>query len=130
MKRPAKNRFERLKADLAANGKLRCRLITGSMAPLMPVGEIIEVAPLRGDIAPFDILVFMTDERLTCHYVVHANRLKDHDPVIVTRGLASGHEDIPIRRSAVLGRVVSHRVPLAAKLAAVSKGILRRIRSF
>jgi hypothetical protein len=112
-------RYERLKKELAANGKLVCTVASGSMLPLLPIGCLIEVAPLRGAAKLFDIVVFLSADRLICHYVVHVNRMKDADPVLITRALAFGIEDMPIRRSAVLGLVVSHRVPARTRIAAL-----------
>jgi hypothetical protein len=115
-----RRRYERLKEELAAKGRLPCTIVSGSMLPVIPIGGEVEIAPLRGTPRLFDIVVFWKTDRLICHYVCHVNRLREEDPVLVTRGLASGHEDIPIRRSAVLGRVVSHRIPAKARWSALA----------
>ncbi len=100
------------------------------MLPLLPVGETVEIEPLREDLRPFDIVVFRAAGKIIVHYVVHANRLKEADPVFVTRGLANGGEDLPIRRSDVLGLVVSHRIPLRTRLLLLAARLLKRVRGF
>ncbi|MFI5360465.1 MAG: S24/S26 family peptidase [Elusimicrobiota bacterium] len=128
MSRLGAERLAALKGELAAGRTLRLMVVTGSMLPLLPIGESIEVAPVVRPLRPFDIVVFLSGERLICHYVVHSNRLQPAGAVVVTRGLSNPFEDLPVERRDVLGRVVSHRIPRRTRFLLIAARLLRRIR--
>jgi hypothetical protein len=88
-------------------------VVTGSMAPLIPVGGEIVVdtvtTPKLGD-----IVVFWQEGLLICHILWHKNaRLTDARGVSVlsTRPLDSHHWDLSIRSEQMLGRVLNYQVP-------------------
>ena len=98
---------------LQAKGRMPMRVASGSMLPVIQVGEVIDVEPLGPDEVParFDILVFWNERLLICHYLWHVNQLRNPGEArtFITRSLG-GHEDLPFSESQVLGRVVSHRL--------------------
>ncbi len=114
--------------------------MTGSMAPLIPVGGTIDVVPLpEGGVRAlktFDIVLTEQDDKLLCHYLVWVNECPEPDGTVlcVTRGLNNDSEDMPIPDSSVLGLVTSHRIgaryrlKVAAQLA--SHAIFERFFSF
>jgi signal peptidase len=69
-------------------------VMTGSMAPAIPVGALIVTAPLRGEAMPGDVILFPHPWRLAT--VVHRVVAVEHGAVdsdYITKGDANGHED-------------------------------------
>ena len=107
-----RSQFDELRKTLAREGSLGFRVSTESMAPVIPVGAIIEVAQLdQRPVAPFDILVFWNGSELICHYVRQLNRLAPSGSVYVTSALG-GVDLLPLPAEQILGRVVSHKLSL------------------
>lgn len=109
---------ELVRQALAKGKKLSCfRVVTGSMAPLIPVGGTIDVVPLPPGgvraLKTFDIVLTEHDDKLFCHYLAWVNELPEPDGSVlcVTRGLNHWDEDVPVPDSQVLGLVASHKVP-------------------
>ncbi len=101
----------------AANSVYRFIIVTGSMAPLIPVGSFV-VVDAGASLKKGDIIVFWQDSKLVCHILWHENRLLlDHgEKLYATRSLKSAHFDITIRQSQILGGVLSHKLPWYWKL--------------
>lgn len=110
--------FGALMMVLQAKKKVEMTVVTGSMIPLIQIGEKITVEPFEGEAKKFDIVVFHHKNILVCHYVWHVNRLTMGSPLTYsTRGLANAHEDIvPCTSDKVLGKVTSHRLKFGHKL--------------
>lgn len=87
---------------------------TGSMLPVIKVGEAITVEPHAKNLKRFDIIVFVQNDVLICHYLWNINRVVK--PILYqTRSLVGG-VDFPITQDDYMGRVVSHRLNLWWKL--------------
>ena len=84
-------------------------VVTGSMAPLIPVGATV-VVESAGTPSKGDIIVFWQADKLICHILWHENRLMQDggEKVYVTRPLTGQHLDISIRSQQILGVVISH----------------------
>ena len=97
--------FETLKHIIATKGKVRFKVASGSMEPLIAVNSEIDVYPLQGKPKKFDIIVFWDGQILTCHYVRHVNAIpaSNGEELFVTGGLDSRFEDWPVRTSQILG---------------------------
>jgi hypothetical protein len=57
-------------ANLAAGRESRLTVRSGSMAPLIRVGELLVVGPPRGRPRPGDLVVFVRSGQLICHRLV------------------------------------------------------------
>lgn len=105
--------FAALRAALRGGGLREIRLVSNSMAPLLPTGAraIVQGCSI-GDLKPFEIVVFWQNEKLICHVVCGQGDLPaaDGQMTLVTRGLGSGGFDLPVPESWILGRVISHRL--------------------
>ena len=119
--------FHELKRILFPNQKIDLVVSTDSMHPLLPVGASIQVGPIEKKPRPFDIVVFWDEGALKCQYVARENgrrRLKNSESII-TRPLSGKHDAIvPVQM--VLGRVMSHKIPLTKKLVLFARQILKR----
>lgn len=100
----SKDCFERLKLIPIFKGKV----ITGSMHPVIKVGEPIVVDVGNLDIKRFDIVVFFFQGKLVCHYLWTMNKV--FTPVLYQTRNLFGNKDFPIDESAYLGKVISHRL--------------------
>jgi signal peptidase I len=101
--------FNKLKASGSPFYKFR--VVTGSMAPLIPVGSLI-VVDQTADIRLNDIIVFFQDNKLVCHIFWHQNRraTKGGKEVLVTRPLHGEATDLAIYREDILGKVQNFKL--------------------
>lgn len=96
---------------------LKYKVVSDSMTPLIPVGaeldleKIDESVPLK----KFDIVVFVQNNQLMCHYVWHVNETFDKG-IIRTRGLKHNEEDEPFHRKLIVGKVKNYRIGTLQKL--------------
>jgi hypothetical protein len=119
--------FEALKLALGSKGKMRFRIASGSMEPIIPTNSEIEVFPLDRRPEKFDIIVFWTRKILMCHYVLHLNVIPSHtgENLIITGGLNNA-EDWPISANQVLGIVRSPELTKFHRFTISFKRWLRR----
>lgn len=103
------------------------RVVTGSMEPVIRIGDVVAVVPVRLPPRRFDILVFRRKNKAIVHYLWHINRIpaEDGSPVFITRALTGG-EDLPVQATEVIGSVVSHRLSLSWKLRLFLRQFFRR----
>lgn len=122
--------FDRLRQRLAQDGRLGFKIATDSMVPLIPVRDLIIVAPLTAEPSRFDLLVFWGGDRLICHYLWHVNWLapKGEARTYITRNLKYGGEDLPFDSSRILGRVISHQLGRGWRAHIVLRQLWRRLR--
>jgi hypothetical protein len=120
---------------LGSGGRLKCRVVSGSMEPVIAVGEAIEVErlPLNGvdGLKRFDIVLYDTGEKLVCHYFWGCNRHPEADGSLLclTRSLDESGEDLPVPTSSILGRVTSHRLPWHRRAAILAAAIVENLRA-
>jgi signal peptidase I len=109
------NQFKERKIHLKATGEYQGRIATGSMEPLIIVGDIIKVEAVKLEqLQKFDIIVFYQHEKLICHFVWHKSRFGNQDEVI-TKSLIGG-EDLPIKKEFILGRVTNFQLSFFDKI--------------
>ncbi len=102
-------------------------IASDSMYPLIKTGDKIYVEVGQKNIERFDVIVFLNDGLLTCHYMWSMNRLVS--PILIrTRSLKYGHRDDPFLFDDYLGKVVSHRFSKWQKLKLMLKFIFRNTR--
>jgi hypothetical protein len=100
-----REQFEHLKTIPIFKGKI----VTGSMVPVIGIGENIVVEVGTQELSRFDIIVFYQGEKLVCHYLWRLNRRVE--PILMQTRSLSGGRDYPIGIQDYLGKVISHRLP-------------------
>lgn len=99
-----RDKFERLKELPFFKGTV----ITGSMVPVIKIGESITVEVGQKDLKRFDIIVFYHDGKLICHYLWNLNQIVM--PMLMQTRSLNGRKDYPIKPQDYLGKVVSHKI--------------------
>lgn len=119
MKQISTKNFEKLVQILKKDHSAVVRIASGSMDPLLKVGEHLKIVPvIFSQIKKFDIIVFWNGSILICHYVWHTNRQKwgQENSHLVTRSFKGGAEDFPISEKQVVGVVHEKKIPLTSKI--------------
>lgn len=105
-----REQFEKIKTLPLFKGKV----ITGSMEPVIKVGEEVVIDVGQKDIKRFDIIVIFCEGKLICHYLWIKNR--HVRPVLLQTRNMAGQLDYPIEEEFYLGKVISHKLSLWRKL--------------
>jgi signal peptidase I len=119
--------LDELKAKLRRDKRIEVRVVTGSMEPVIQVGDELVIEEIHEPLELFDIIVYWNGSVYLCHFVwslnrhtnSHTNSKGEH--WVVTRSLASSREDFPVLESDILGRVVDREIPFLRKLWIVLK---------
>jgi len=90
------------------------KIVSGSMMPLMPIGSKIVVAVGDQNIKRFDIIVFLQNGKLICHFLWNINKIIE-PKLLQTKNLASLGVDYPITMDDYLGKVVNFKLRLRDK---------------
>src|SRR6476661_2317107 len=107
----SRENFEKIRGVPIFKGEI----VSDSMEPLIKVGEKIVVDVGNRDLQRFDVITFLMDGKLVCHYVWTMNRVVT--PFLLqTRNLKYGAKDVPINWDDYLGKVISHRLTAWDKL--------------
>lgn len=120
--------FFLLKLRLLKSGTLTVKIVSGSMLPVLQIGQTITIAPAPAltKLKPYDILVYWSDGQLICHYFVETQEAIDENKtVLILRGLKSQSPDFPVEYNKVLG-IADIRIPRSARLKKKINGWLRR----
>ncbi len=96
--------FQKLKEQPFFKGEV----VSGSMAPVINVGEKIVVEVGNRNLQRFDIIVFWREGILVSHYLWAMNRVVT--PILLQTRALPGGKDVPITFDDYLGKVVSHRL--------------------
>lgn len=99
---------DELFAQLKQQPLFKGTVVTGSMVPVIKIGEKIVVDVLSENIKRFDIIVFRAQGKLICHYVWNYNRFIT--PRLIQTRSMYGSYDHPIHPDEYFGKVVSHRL--------------------
>lgn len=105
---------KKLKDEIISRPFFRGKIITGSMIPVINIGEEITVEVKAKNLKRFDIIVFMQDDVLVCHYLWNINRFIE--PLLLQTRNISGGRDYPIKEEDYIGKVLSHRMSFLRKL--------------
>ena len=97
-------------------------IISGSMAPAIPVGSLIFVEPAEGvDIVEGDVIAFRTEGSVIAHRVTENNIIEG---TLTTKGDANAEEDFTaVPYSHLIGKVVKSVKNLGAVMAYLTKPI-------
>jgi signal peptidase I len=99
---------DELKASILKQPFFRGKIVSGSMIPVIQIGEEIVVEVKATELKRFDIIVFVQHEKLICHFLWTMNRVVE-PKLMQTRSMIGGR-DIPISEDDYIGKVVSHRL--------------------
>jgi hypothetical protein len=105
--------FQVLKNKLRKTGSVEIRIVSGSMAPLLPVGSLASIEPCDFDhLNPFDLVVFFEEDKFICHtfWSGGAFPAANGDRTLMTWGLNNPDRDLPVAERFLFGRVTSHRL--------------------
>lgn len=107
--------FERMKAQ--ENGFQKFEVVSGSMLPLIRVGDSVVVA-VGAAVKRFDVVAFWGGDKLICHVLWHINRRVSvaGGQLYLTCPLSVGGADLAITDANMLGPVVNFRLGLWQKL--------------
>jgi signal peptidase I len=94
--------------DILSQKIFKGKIISASMAPLIKVGDEVVVEVKARDLKRFDIIIFVQNNQLVCHYIWALNEIMK-PRLLQTRSLA-GVKDLPISEEDYIGRVISHRL--------------------
>lgn len=111
------------KKKLAQNENLPLKIVSDSMEPLLKIGQEIHLtaSPIN-ELRPFDLIVFLENHKLVCHFYWHQNR---HDGTLLTRSLKRPRSsDFPIQPDHYLGRVVGIHLSFAQKTKVILLNLL------
>lgn len=92
----------------------KSKVVSGSMLPIIQIGEEVIIDIGNMEIKRFDIIVFYLDGKLVCHYLWHLNRFLK--PILLQTRNMSGRMDFPVNIEDYLGKVMSHRLSFWQKL--------------
>lgn len=105
---------ENLKKEILSQPFFRGKVVTGSMLPVIQIGDSIVVEVKATKLRRFDILVFVQDNVLICHYLWTKNKVVQ--PVLYQTRNMGGGKDFPFKEEDYIGRVISHRLNFWQKL--------------
>ena len=111
MEEITKAKFEALKSLPIFKGTI----VSGSMEPLMPIGSKIVVSVNDLNLKRYDIIVFLSDGKLICHFLWNINKIVE-PKLLQTRNLAKFGVDYPITMDEYLGKVLNYKLRLQDKL--------------
>ncbi len=110
--------MKRLKQELKRAKKLKIKIMSGSMSPVLKTDEILEVSWIPKNFEPqkYDIFVYWDGMRLIGHYFYEkANLLNDQNEVWIFKCLIAKSEDFPVARKEVIG-IVNKKIPFLRRL--------------
>lgn len=105
---------EEIKQKILSQPFFKGQIVSGSMIPVINIGEEILIEVKAKNLKRFDIIVFLRDEKLICHYLWNMNRFI-HPLLLQTRNIRGG-KDYPIKEEDYIGKVLSHKLSFFRKL--------------
>ena len=99
---------QEVKAQILKQPLFKGTVVTGSMIPVIKVGEAIKVEVKAKNLKRFDIIVFVQDQKLICHFLWQMNS-KVLPRLYQTRNMFGGR-DFPISEEDYIGKVISHKM--------------------
>lgn len=105
---------ENVKKKILAQPFFKGKIVSGSMIPVIAIGEEITVEIKARELKRFDIIVFVQNQKLICHYLWTMNKIVE-PRLMQTRSMGGG-KDFPISEDEYIGKVISHRLSWWNKL--------------
>jgi signal peptidase I len=92
----------------------KAKVASGSMIPVLNIGDQITVDVGQMDIKRYDIVVVYLNEILVCHYLWRLNKVIK--PIYLQTRNMEGSIDTPIPLENYLGKVISHDLGFLRKM--------------
>ncbi len=105
---------ESVKKKILGQAFFKGKIVSGSMVPVISIGEEITIEVKARELKRFDIIVFVQHQKLICHYVWAMNKIVE-PRLMQTRSMGGG-KDFPIGEDDYIGKVISHRLSWWNKL--------------
>lgn len=105
---------QELKKEILNLPFFKGKVITGSMIPVINIDDEIKVQVKATGLKRFDIIVFIHEDKLVCHYLWNLNQIVK--PILYQTRSMSGRIDVPIKEEDYVGKVISHRISLWRRL--------------
>lgn len=105
---------ENVKKKILEQPFFKGKIVSGSMVPVIAIGEEITVEVKARELKRFDIIVFVQHQKLICHYLWTMNKIVQ--PHLMQTRSMGGHKDFPIGEDEYIGKVISHRLSWWNKL--------------
>lgn len=105
---------EEVKQQILTLPLFKGKIVSGSMIPVINIGEQIIVEIKSRNIKRFDIIVFVQNKKLICHYLWNMNEIVE-PRLMQTRNIKGG-KDFPISEEDYIGKVISHKLSLFRRL--------------
>ena len=105
---------EEIKQKILAQPFFKGKIVSGSMIPVINIGEEILIEVKARNLKRFDIIVFLREEKLICHYLWNINRVVK--PLLLQTRNIKGGKDYPIKEEDYIGKVLSHKLSFFRKL--------------
>jgi signal peptidase I len=99
---------DELKKKILEQPFFKGKIVSGSMIPVIEIGEEIMVEVKAKELKRFDIIVFVQHQKLICHYLWTINKIVE-PRLMQTRSMGGG-KDFPISEDEYVGRVISHHL--------------------
>jgi signal peptidase I len=99
---------EKIKEQILSRPIFKGKIVSGSMVPVIMIGEEITVIVKERNLKRFDIIVFLSEGKLVCHYLWRMNEIVT-PRLMQTRSMLGG-TDLPIEEKDYIGKVVSHHL--------------------
>ena len=96
---------QEIKEEILKNSIFKGTVVTGSMVPVIKVGESVVVEVKANNLKRFDIIVFVENQKLICHFLWQMNTRVS--PILYQTRNMFGGKDFPIREEDYIGRVIS-----------------------
>ncbi len=107
--------------------EITCRIVSDSMEPLIRIGDRVRVECVDTikSIKPFDIVIFLNQDKLFCHFVWNIS-IGEKSAQILTRSLKNPHHnDLPTTPDQILGRVLHPQLSRRTRLWLILKTLFK-----
>jgi hypothetical protein len=109
--------FDNAKVKLEKTGSIEVSVFGTSMLPIILPGEKIRLKPIPEKLNVFDIIIFLQQDILVCHFIWHFNRSnKKQERTLITRRYNGLGYDFPVIESKILGIVTNKKMSLFNKV--------------
>ena len=105
---------QEMKDKILSEPLFKGKIVSDSMEPVLKVGDLIVVDVKAAHLKRFDIIVFLTNGRLICHYLWQRNQVVR--PILMQTRSLNGSIDYPIGEDDYIGKVISHKLSLWWKI--------------
>lgn len=104
---------------------IKYKVVSDSMHPLIKINDELQVTSNKGDLRPFDIILFKRENRLIVHFIWR-NQIK-YNQTVITRSLKAEYNDeAPVHLSEIIGRIENYKFSFFQKIKFISRNLIFR----